>query len=125
MNTMRIHIIIKMPRTKHSGRQLSGWLEWFKIVKGTKPKDETTQVKRDNMFKIFDDMKKQIYSKDSIKLFEKFNLSPPYDFVLGSLCTLAVERGEPEEIMLTGQGNVDTFIEWLKLNEFDVTVTST
>jgi len=124
MNTKRVHIIIKMPRVKTT-TQLASWLDWLKAFKGQRPKDETLKAKRENLFKIFEDMAKRIYSADSIKLFEKFNLIPPYDFELGTLCTLAVDRGEPEEIMLSGQGNIDSFIEWLKLNGFDVTVTNT
>ena len=120
----RTHIYITFPRPK-ARRQLSSWLSWFKVFKSRESQVDKEKLKKQRLLSIIKDMSTGIYDPETHKLFEDDKLAPPYTFEFASAYSLAVEYGEPEQIGISGTGNIDSFVKWLEINKYDFKVLNT
>jgi len=74
--------------------------------------------KRKYLRRILKDLKDQIFTDTTERIFRDVGLVPPYDFKQISLCKAAVAKDEQEEYIVSGIGNPQSLIDWLEQNKF-------
>jgi hypothetical protein len=122
MNNKRTHINITFPR-KARRKQLSSWLDWFKVFKGRETSDPIDNNKRDQLITIVKSMRDKVYSPEAEELFTKHKLKPPYAFEMMGAYTLATDtQYDAEEIVISGMGKHDSLLKWLQLEKYQYTV---
>lgn len=113
---MLIYITLTSKQSSFFGQALLGWM--FRGG-GWKPK-ETTHTKRlvkDDklrleLFNILKDMKLGIYSSETEKAFKKIGL--PINFSVDNIAKAYTIQGEPEQLIVSGNGDASRLVKWLE-----------
>lgn len=132
MQLKRTVIYVKFPHKSKQKAWLSSWLTWWKeggfewinhIGSTTrKPKQVDPEQARQLFLTVASDLRSQILSDKVKRAFRKDSLDLPYTFVVKNIMRAAVGRDEPEEVIVSGEGNADALVKWLEKNHYDFTV---
>lgn len=117
-----IHVampIVESLRNKPLGKFLQWWVE-----SKSDPEKRISEIEqsRRNLLKIIKELQEQNITAPTEKLFTDLKLIPPYNFTQVTLSRGAVHTGELEEFIISGIGNAQSLIEWLKQNKYAIEV---
>jgi len=119
-------IYITVPRATHlSGRKDSSkvWgLSWFvdKFAGEVEPTD--TEQNRKNLLKILKDIHEKNITDTSKRIFAESKLTPPYNFDMLNMSKCATDKDEDSVYSVSGIGDAQPLIDWLKVNKFEIDV---
>lgn len=99
------------------------YLQWYVDNMDKEVKEPTDdEVRRKYLFKILKDLQSQIITETTEKIFKESKLTPPYSFNQVKLSRAAVHNSELDEYIVSGLGDPQSLIDWLKLNKFSIEV---
>jgi hypothetical protein len=87
-------------------------LGWF-FAMNTTDEEKPEDVARKYLLRILKDFQDKIFTETSEKLFRDKGLVPPYNFEVLNVTKGAVNAGDPDEYMVSGTGDPQSFIDWL------------
>jgi|GEM_PF-6286431 hypothetical protein len=117
-----IHILVPVIQGWRS-KPFTQYLQWYidnADKEAKKPSIEETSRKQ--LLRILKDLHDQIITETTEKIFKDAKLAPPYSFTQVRLSKAATNSSNTDEYIVSGIGDPQSLVDWLKLNKFSIEV---